>query len=487
MAFGRLFLPALWLFVSAEVHRFPLKRIQRWPTSDEVIWSTKEPKVGRLDPVSNLAAKMDFKLGNMFDAFYLVELQVGTPPIPLDLILDTGSSDLWFMKASGDRAVGYNASASSTARFGRNGSNLTHVHMQYGMGVVDGLSMYEKICLQSLCLRNQSFVAAEMIRDIPGSADFDGLLGLAFPALAKDRWGPTFLEGLTGVYSNLSFSLALSSKTDESLFAVGELDDVLAEAQAVSGSQGATLPLYSYYAEATYWLVSLTIKVGSSHEAPRLSRLAVLDSGTSLIALPVEDFDPVVSSMFISGDSPNSEAPELRRFGGAIFCSCDAVLQGLTISLGQDFDQGVWGHNVEIKLSASDLLQYWGEDEGVKWCRLALMQAPAAMGSQWIVGDVFLRKVYAVHDVGNQQMVLFPRDPEQTSSWRLMAEVWGLAAVAVVSALLLLVCPCHRWFPRSHAFLLRPCRGCGRRQRGSSSGMVSQTSSGGTPYVALPQ
>merc|ERR1711957_1014654 len=43
-----------------------------------------------------------------------------------------------------------------------------------------------------------------------------------------------------------------------------------------------------------------------------------------------------------------------------------------------------------------------------KMCRVALQQG-SPNSPFWILGDVFLRKVYAVHDVLGQQVVLFHR------------------------------------------------------------------------------
>merc|ERR1719221_1953787 len=94
------------------------------------------------------------------------------------------------------------------------------------------------------------------------------------------------------------------------------------------------------------------------------------------------------------------------NFFGQVLCQCDTPIQSLTFQLA-----GKEGQMLSVTLGPDDLLQQVGKGQfadgsTVQMCRVALQQGSPNMPF-WILGDVFLRKVYAVHDLRDQQVVLF--------------------------------------------------------------------------------
>ncbi|KFQ60476.1 Gastricsin, partial [Pelecanus crispus] len=124
---------------------------------------------------------------NYLDSFYFGEISIGTPPQNFLVVFDTGSSNLWVpstycrMPACFDHSM-FNPSQSST--FTYNGQSYT---ISYGSGsltVVLGYDTLKEFGL-STSEPNQPFEYA----------NFDGILGMAYPSLAVGGT-PTVLQGM---------------------------------------------------------------------------------------------------------------------------------------------------------------------------------------------------------------------------------------------------------------------------------------------------
>lgn len=130
-------------------------------------------------------------LRNNFDLLYTLTAQVGTPAVPVRLIMDTGSSDLWVKSSS--LLAPYGAVFSNGAVYDRQKSSTAdtsggeQVTITYGQGLVIGVEVRDRVCLEQLCIQNQSFIFAEDVLGIPDQWLFDGILGLGYPMLALDR------------------------------------------------------------------------------------------------------------------------------------------------------------------------------------------------------------------------------------------------------------------------------------------------------------
>jgi len=344
---------------------------------------------------------LDIKMAlqNGYDNIYFIDAQVGTPGQSERMIVDTGSSDMWLVKTS------YGAEASSTST----SVEEPVVTIHYGMGAISGSEVTDRVCFAGLCIDNQAFVL-DTNDSMHVEKMTDGLFGLAYPALAVGR-GMTLLQNLqsNGPYKNFTFALSLRHWDDaeNSSIVIGELQDVLMEAPR---AEGVTLPLLGAMSSITgeilppmWWAVRTLVSIGPG---PHVLLPGVLDSGTSMVVVP--EFQYVQLLYALIGAEHLKDC--FTTPGQPLLCPCGTPVQPMNFAF-----RGTNGSHLNISLTAEDLLLPMpvvvlrhGRRYPMQACRLGLMAGPPNL-QFWILGDVFLRKVYAVHDVFGRRVMLFPQ------------------------------------------------------------------------------
>jgi len=297
------------------------------------------------------------------------------------LIVDTGSSVLWVRCA---------ASASN---------NTPNITIRYGQGEVTGADAKASICLGDLCVNSQSLVLASAMSGIADTEHFDGLLGLGLPPLERDLAGPTFLQTLSTDFNNLAFGLDLNSEKDMSFITFGELKDIISEIKKMIPT-GVTLPL-SNDGMLGFWESS--VKVSSPNVPGANTKSAVFDSGTSLIACSQSLFEQYAATLL--------DLDQCHQVGHTYVCNCTVDVKPLSFS----FTSPVDGKHVDITLSRDDLLAWVSADRKV--CMFTVVSSPSMPpGVDVTLGDVFLRKVYLIHDVKGKAVHMFAKLEEISTS-----------------------------------------------------------------------
>ena len=135
------------------------------------------------------------ELRNFHDTLYFGTLGIGTPPQLFSVVFDTGSANLWVpglgckTKRCGNRPR-FNSTASSTCESSEQGLGI-----RFGTGEIEGRVMRDMVSFHGLRVPRQAFLEVREERSFPlGFEDypFDGLVGLALPALAADGTSPFF-------------------------------------------------------------------------------------------------------------------------------------------------------------------------------------------------------------------------------------------------------------------------------------------------------
>jgi cathepsin D len=129
------------------------------------------------------------------DTSYFGTVDIGTPPQSLNVILDTGSSDLWVADSncvSCPRGTPVFETVQSTT-FKQRSDNPTGI--SYGSGNVEGFLASESVSMGNFSLQSQTFLSVESVSDQLLSGSVSGIMGLAFTAIASTGATP-FWQGL---------------------------------------------------------------------------------------------------------------------------------------------------------------------------------------------------------------------------------------------------------------------------------------------------
>lgn len=303
-------------------------------------------------------------------------IALGTPPQEFKVILDTGSSNLWVPGSEcGSIAcylhTTYNSQASSTYK--KNGSEFA---IQYGSGSVKGYISQDILQIGDLKVKKQDFGEAT---EEPGLAfafgRFDGILGLGYDTIAVNHVTPPFYNMINqGLLDEPVFAFYIGGSDEESEAVFGGIDKSHYTGKMVK------LPLR----RKAYWEVDLDAITFGSETAEFENTGVILDTGTSLIALPSTLAELI-----------NKQIGAKKGFGGAYTVDCSKK------SSAPDMTFNLSGYNFTI--SASD---YIIDAQGSCLSGFIGLDIPEPAGPLIILGDVFLRRYYSVYDLGNNAVGL---------------------------------------------------------------------------------
>ncbi|KAH8289593.1 hypothetical protein KR054_007596 [Drosophila jambulina] len=381
----------------AGLHRIAINRSPKFQRSQKAVVAERDlvqRKYSRQSLSQDLSYPVE-PLSNYNNYQYYGNISIGTPPQYFLVQFDTGSSNLWIPSVSctsggcADHQT-YNQSASSTYQ-----ANGTYFTITYGTGSVSGYLSVDSVSVGGLNVSNQKFgqVSTEVGTNFV-DAMFDGILGMAFPALAADGVVPVFQNMISqGLVVNSVFSFYL--RDQGTTLNGGEL--ILGGSDPSLYRGGLT---YVPVSLPAYWqFITDSIKIGST--VVSVGDAAIADTGTSLIIAPLAEFDSIAA--IFSADS-----------NGVFYCTSTRSMPDLVITI-----QGV-----EFRISAS----YYVEQEG-STCQLLIQSINQDF---WILGDVFLGRFYTEFDVGNQRLGFAPVNGAFSLSemglWKVLglAITWGL-------------------------------------------------------------
>jgi len=312
-------------------------------------------------------------IDNFMNAQYFSEITLGTPPQSFKVVLDTGSSNLWVPSSSCNSIAcflhnKYDSSSSSTYK-----KNGTEFAIRYGSGSLSGFVSQDTLKIGDLVIKHQDFAEAT---EEPGLAfafgRFDGILGLGFDTISVNKMVPPFYNALDqGLLDEPVFAFYLgdtNKEGDDSEATFGGVDKKHYTGEMIN------IPLR----RKAYWEVDFDAITLGENTAELEDTGVILDTGTSLIALP--------STM---AELLNKEIGAKKGFTGQYTVECDKrdSLPNLTFTLaGHNFTIGPYDYVLEVQ--GSCISSFMG------------MDFPEPVGPLAILGDAFLRRWYSVYDHG---------------------------------------------------------------------------------------
>ncbi|TFK74251.1 acid protease [Pluteus cervinus] len=327
------------------------------------------------------------------DSSYYGTLTIGTPPQSFNVILDTGSSDLWVAdtacRGCESTTPLFNTAQSSSLKAAPASSSSQLTQIQYGSGAVQGQIVQDTVSMGPFNIPEQNFLAVS--RTTSGLLDgtVSGIMGLAFEALASTNAVP--------FWQALASNGALSAP-EMSFWLTRFINDPNAQVVEPGGAftLGGTnstfftgniefLNMPSTQTE-TFWLLPMaSVNVNGNNVAITTgsSALAAIDTGTTLIGGPTTDVQAIWNA--VPGSAPVSNMQGFFSF------PCTS-----TVSVSISFGGNSWPINPadmnlgQLQAGSSQCLG------GIFDLSLGSNIESGSGNPNWVVGDTFLKNVYSV-------------------------------------------------------------------------------------------
>ncbi|KAH9951514.1 acid protease [Amylocystis lapponica] len=318
---------------------------------------------------------------------YTLPIGVGSPPTYYDLIVDTGSSNTFV--GSGKPYVRTSTSIPTGDT----------VNVTYGIGFFDGDEYYDQVTIApGLIVKNQS------IGDALQSASFegvDGIIGLGPKDLTRDTLSPDTGELLPTVMDNalaqnliqqevigVSFVPATTPNDTDGAITFGSIDSSLyiGEIQYV--------PVTETFPSSAYWGINITYATLGAKPLIPGSFAGIVDTGTTQILLADDWFQTYIDTL------PGAYVDD--TYTGLIVIPESAVphLQPIVFFIGDSPFTLMPSAQLVPKSQNTD----YGGNSTVQYGIVGSAGAPSGTGLDFILGQKFMERYYAVFDTTNQRV-----------------------------------------------------------------------------------
>ncbi|KAF0698298.1 Aste57867_11091 [Aphanomyces stellatus] len=308
-------------------------------------------------------------------------------PVSMDgqtfnVLVDTGSSDLWFACS---------AIAPSKCMNGTCPSSMKQI--TYGSGSVCLDPTTGSFRLGSLEIPNAVYGVG--VRSSVLADGNQGILGLAFPSISVFKKDNSTTNAPYPIQNLDSFSMYLTAKEDEagSKLVLNGVDDAMIAKDKLVGY---TVPLN----ETAHWTIEMSSFAVSGQPQKTCSTpsscLAIIDSGTTFLSMPRAIFSNFATTILKAGMAGGCAFNSQVQY---YICPKDMSLPTLTLVLGK---------NRSFLLHAWDYSWVYSPTE----IAIQIQKNPAsgALADRWILGDTFLKVYYTAYLVKDQAVTFYCKD-----------------------------------------------------------------------------
>ncbi|KAI8976926.1 aspartic peptidase domain-containing protein [Pilobolus umbonatus] len=354
---------------------------------------------------------------------YYIQVSIGTPPQNFEMILDTGSADLWVPGSSCPVTVcplhKFNEAASSTYK-----PTTEAFEIQYGIGYAEGIHGRDTVTIANTSIEQQLFGVASnssniftdintiygvtvhqelntTATDYSSDNNLDGVFGLAFPFLTSN---------IFDTYPTFFFNLIQQNRLDQNLFSIylsqrpdlGDTGEIIFGGMDHSKYTGQItyVPLATtsngYTEDYGFWQVhgqGIEVEQGflSDLHIPFKTTLPFMfDTGTTFTYLPAE----VIDTILYAAVGPENAG---KSSTGFYSIRCNAKNLNTRLNLHFSISSRVVSNPVVLSIPMSELLVPLNADrlEDATQCLFGVLPTEGRM----IIGQSILRSIYTVYGV----------------------------------------------------------------------------------------
>ena len=315
------------------------------------------------------------------DAQYYGAVNVGTPAQQLEVIYDTGSSNLWVsdIKPGFFSKHHYYQHAKSSTYV----ANNSIFNIRYGSGPVSGFYSRDTVAIGEYKLEKYLFAEVNNTKGLGPAytiGHFDGICGMGWDDISVDHvTTPVRALVESGLLAEQVFAFFLGHDGGAGELIIGGVDP-----QHYEGDFSYVPVIDSAPGKVGYWALAMDdIQIGG--ESVTTVRKAIVDSGTSLLAAPTADIKAIAKKVGAHTVLP------IPPFNKEYLIDCNSSAPDIDIKIGG-------------KVYTLTKEQYIIKDAGQCLFAMTGLDVPAPAGPLYILGDVFMRAHYVKFDVGNKRL-----------------------------------------------------------------------------------
>ncbi|KIM44828.1 hypothetical protein M413DRAFT_363610 [Hebeloma cylindrosporum] len=313
------------------------------------------------------------------DSSYFGSLAIGTPPSSYNVILDTGSADLWVADSACTSGCESDPTfdPSSSSSFQNESTAFT---ITYGSGQAAGSLGSDVVQMAGFSVKNQVFAVCNQVSSGLLTSPVSGLLGLAFQTISASKAEPLWQTLVSsGAWDSPLMAFQLTRFLNDSAVQTEEPGGSFTMGFTNSSLYTGDIDYVNMPVQGSYWILPLSSMVvqGNSISLPSgSSSYAAIDTGTTLVGGPPEFISQVFAQI------PGS-APGTGNFQNYYTYPCASA-----VNVSLSFGGKSWTVSpADFQLSRLTRTTCLG-------AFFALSTGSSA--PSWIVGDTFLKNVYSV-------------------------------------------------------------------------------------------
>jgi len=320
---------------------------------------------------------------------YVASIGVGSPPTQYSLIVDTGSSNTW-VGANPNKPYVKTSTSINTGQ---------SVSVTYGTGSFSGTEFLDRVTITTgLVINNQSIGAASTSTDFEG---VDGIIGIGPVDLTLDTLSPDTTEEIPTVTDNLFSAKTIPEHLVSVSFEPITADDTVNGELTWGGTDSTKFTGSITFTGITatspaseFWGINESILYGT--ETILSTTAGIVDTGTTLILIASNAF----SKYETATGGVIDRATGLLRITSAQFSALKTlnfVVGGTTFGLTANGQ--IWPRSLNADI---------GGVSGRIYLIVGSIGTRSGSGLDFINGQTFLERFYAVFDTTNKRVGLAP-------------------------------------------------------------------------------